>query len=315
MLKTESKEMLKISTYRELECKNELLPLMDQAFHLPFNLKEFEKIVKIDPRAKNGPIGFCATENEHLVGFVGVWDLPTRNLDEDIEYIGGVYGVATLPGYMRRGICTALMSATHEYFRQKSYSFSFLSTVPTSIAYNLYKTMGYKDLTEFPSAYKIIPSNHAKTYKEKTREQPDLDKILKIYNEYSKTKTGFTIRDKEYLNIIMRIEGINAKDYIVEEQGYVILKKDKNGTQIKEIVALSRKCLEKLVEKAENDARTAVYDRAVTDDEVMRIYRAHNYMLISRSNGVTMIKPLTASASFKQIYGDKFYVSGLDIGC
>jgi len=315
VLKTESKEMLKILTYRELECKNGLLPLMDQAFHLPFNLKEFEKIVKIDPRAKNGPIGFCATENEHLVGFVGVWDLPTRNLDGDIEYIGGVYSVATLPGYMRRGICTALMSAAHEYFRQKSYSFSFLSTVPTSVAYNLYKTIGYKDLTEFPSAYKIIPSNHAKTYKEKTREQPDLDKILKIYNEYSKTKTGFAIRDEEYLNAIMRIEGINAKDCIVEEQSYVIFKKGKNGTQIKEIVALSAKYLEKLVEKVENNARTAVYDKAVMDREVLQIYQTRKYMLLSRSNAVAMIKPLAATTSFKQVYGDKFHVSGLDIGC
>jgi len=306
---------LKISTYRELECKSELLPLMDQAFHLPFNLRAFEKIVKIDPRVRNGPVGFCAMENERLVGFVGAWDLPTRNLDGDIEYICGIYGVATLPGYMRKGICTALMSVAHEYFKQKSYLFSFLSTMPTSVAYNLYKTMGYKDLTEFPSAYKIIPSNQAKTYKEKTREQLDLDKILKIYNEYSKAKTGFVIRGKEYLNIIMRIEGINGKDCMVEEQGYVILKKDKNGTQIKEITALSTKCLEKLVEKAENDARTAVYDRAVTDDEVMRIYRARNYMLLSRSNGVTMIKPLTASASFRQIYGDKFCVNGLDVGC
>ena len=307
--------MLKISTYRELECKNELLPLMDRAFHLPFNLKEFEKTVKIDPRVKNGPIGFCAIENEHLVGFVGVWDLPTRNLDGDLEYIGGVYGVATLPGYTRRGICTALMRTAHEYFRQKGYSFSFLSTVPTSVAYDLYKTMGYKDLIEFPSAYKIIPSNHAKTYKEKTREQPDLDKILKIYNEYSKTKTGFAIRDEEYLNALMRIEGINAKGCIVEEQSYVIFKKDKNGTQIKEIVALSAKYLEKLVEKVENNARTAVYDKAVMSNEVWQIYRKRKYMLLSRSNTVAMIKPLAAAVSFKQNYGDKFHVSGLDVGC
>jgi GNAT superfamily N-acetyltransferase len=141
---------------------------MDQAFHLPFNLRTFEKTVKIDPRVRNGPAGFCAIKDERLVGFVGVWDLPTRNLDGDIAYIGGIYGVATLPSYMRKGICTALMSAAHEYFKQKGYLFSFLSAMPTSVAYNIYKTMGYKDLTEFPSAYKIIPSNHAKTYKEKT---------------------------------------------------------------------------------------------------------------------------------------------------
>jgi len=51
-----------------MECKDELLPLMDQAFHLPFNPREFEKLVETDPRSKDGPAGFCALENEHLVG-------------------------------------------------------------------------------------------------------------------------------------------------------------------------------------------------------------------------------------------------------
>jgi len=305
---------LKISTYRELEYKSELLPLMNQAFHLPFNLKAFERIVEIDLRVKSGPVGFCAIEDEHLVGFVGVLDLPTRNLDGDMEHIGGICGVATLPGYMRKGICTALMNAAHEYFKQKNYSFSFLSTVPTSMAYNLYKAMDYKDLTEFPSAYKTIQNGDIKIL-EKTRKRLNFEKILEIYTEYSKAKTGFVIRDKEYLNTLMRVEGLNAKDCMIEEQGYVINKKDKNGTRIKEIVALSAKCLKRLVQKVENNTRTAVYDKAVMDNKVLQIYRARKYMLLSRSNAVAMIKPLTAAVSFKQTYGDKFYVGGLDVGC
>jgi hypothetical protein len=51
------------------------------------------------------------------------------------------------------------------------------------------------------------------------------------------------------------------------------------------------------------------------DNKVLQIYRARKYMLLSRSNAVAMIKPLTAAVSFKQTYGDKFYVGGLDVGC
>jgi len=98
---------------------------MDQAFHLPFNPIEFEKLVETDPRSKDGPVDFCALENEHLVGFVGVWDLPARNAIGNVDHIGGIYSVASLPHYGRKGICTTLIERTHGYFREKRLSLFF----------------------------------------------------------------------------------------------------------------------------------------------------------------------------------------------
>ena len=49
--------MMEITTYRELQSKDELLPLMDQAFEWPFNPVEFEEIIKADPRLQHGPVG------------------------------------------------------------------------------------------------------------------------------------------------------------------------------------------------------------------------------------------------------------------
>ena len=76
---------LKIVTYRELESKDSLLPLLDHAFRWPFNQRSFDQTAKIDPRLKNGPVGFCAVEDNRVVGYVGVMDLATRTLDGAVE--------------------------------------------------------------------------------------------------------------------------------------------------------------------------------------------------------------------------------------
>jgi len=125
---------MKILSYRDLKSKDGLLPLLDHAFHWVFNQRQFENLIRIDPRSKNGPVGFCAVENERIIGHVGVLDLATRTLDGKVEYVGGLYGVATLPGYTRRGVCTALMDKAHQYFKEKDCLFSFLATSPTLTA-------------------------------------------------------------------------------------------------------------------------------------------------------------------------------------
>jgi len=128
---------MKIIPTRDLESKDGLLPLLDHAFYGIFNHRQFEDLAKIDSRLKNSPVGFCAVEDGRIIGHVGVMDLATRTLDRSIEYVGGVYNVATLPGYTRKGVCTTLMSRAHEYFRDKRYGFSFLSTSQALVAHDL----------------------------------------------------------------------------------------------------------------------------------------------------------------------------------
>lgn len=60
---------MKVETYRELESKDELFPLIDQAWWEMLNPIEFEEIVKTDPRLKHSPVGYVAAENDHIVGF------------------------------------------------------------------------------------------------------------------------------------------------------------------------------------------------------------------------------------------------------
>jgi GNAT superfamily N-acetyltransferase len=153
---------MKIIPFRDLESKDGLLPLLDHAFYWVFSQRQFDDLVKIDSRLKNGPVGFCAVEDGQIIGHVGVMDLPTRTLDRSIEYVGGLYNVATLPGYTRKGVCTTLMSRAHEYFMDKHYRFSFLSTSQALVAHALYEKLGYVDLTQHPSVYKVFHGKKTK---------------------------------------------------------------------------------------------------------------------------------------------------------
>jgi predicted acetyltransferase len=316
IFETKEQAEMKILTYRELESTDELLPLLDHAFRWTFNQRTFDKLVKIDPRLKNSPVSFCALENGHIVGNVGVMDIATKTLNGTIEYVGGIYGVATLPSHTKRGVSTTLMNQTHEYFRDRGYRFSLLGTSHTIIAHAFYQKLGYSDLFECPSAYKVT---RTKTTKPRTKEKPekiDFDRLLKIYNRRVKDCNGLTIRDKSYLEMLKKGEGFTPKECIIEEDGYVLFKEIKgmwvNGVWIRELVAQNPKTMNKLLELAEKKAKEMIYDRAVMDKELLEVYRSRGYMIQERSHSVMLVKPLATGASFNQTYGSKLYMTGLD---
>ena len=308
---------MEILTYKEIESKETLLPLMDNAFGWPFNPRMYERLVKIDPRLRNSPVGFCAVENGRAIGYVGVMDLATRTLDGNVEYVGGIYGVATLPTHARKGISTALMNRVHEHFREKKYRFSFLCTSHTLVAYAMYQKLGYTDLLERPSAYKVLNLKKAKATGEQRSGKLDFDRLLKVYSKFVKGKTGFVVRDKAYLTMLKKTGYFGGKDCIIEEDGYVIFRSNWGGkwtkaTWIRELVALNAKEMNRLVGLVEAKARDLIMDRDVPDKALLQVYKSRGYMIEERSHGVIMVKPLTADATFKQTYGDKFYLTDLD---
>jgi GNAT superfamily N-acetyltransferase len=308
---------MKILTYRELESKNSLLPLLDHAFGWTFNPRTFKTIINLDPRLKNGPVAFLAVENGAVIGSVGVMDMATRTLDGDIEYVGGIYGVATLPTHVRRGVSTALMNATHQYLKEKGYSFSLLWTNRTLVAHAMYEKLGYVDWLERPTAYKVLEVKKAKRTEKKKAAKPDLDSILKIYEKYVESKVGFVVRDKTYLEMLRRAEDLSSKDFITDKEGYAIFKTNVGGTWIRgtwirELVALNTEAANRLLKRVEEKSKDLIYDRAVFDDKILEAYNSRDYMIQKTSHSVLMVKPLTSNTSFKKIYGDKFFLTSLD---
>lgn len=305
---------MKILTYRELEQRNAMLPLMEQAFGWPFDPVEFEKTIKADPRLKDGSVGFCFLKEGKVLGYVGVMDLTLRTAAGKVERVGGLYGVATFPGYTRQGICTALINRAHEYFLEKGYRFSFLTTSPTIVAHALYGKLGYFDVASFLSAYKVKekPEQH-ETLKRERIPKWDYDRMLELFHEYVRGRTGFVVRDETYLKMLIKQYEISAKECILTQEGYVIFKKEKKQARIRELVARSQKEMGRLIGLVEDKAQSIVIGRlGVWDSIVNRVYRSRGFTVLETGYGVLMVKELVGDASFSDSYGDRFQMSALD---
>jgi GNAT superfamily N-acetyltransferase len=302
---------MQIVAYRDLESKNGLLPLLEQAFGWPFNEEEFNKYIKLDPRLKNGAVGFCALEDGKVVSYVGAMDLATRTLDGTVEPVGGVYGVATLPGYTRQGFSAALFKTTHEYFKDKGYRFSFLNTSRSLVAYSLYKKLGYSDVYSYPSVYKVLDTTKAAPLKMKTQKL-DLDKILALYNKYVKDKVGLTARDRAFLEMLAKDKRLTSKGTVCNDKGYVVFTKDQYFTRIWELVAQSKADAIELVKIVEGKARGVICGRAVLDNALRRVYSSQGYTILNEGHGVFMVKPLEPDALFNQVYGEDFFQMSMD---
>jgi GNAT superfamily N-acetyltransferase len=302
---------VQIVAYRDLESKNGLLPLLEQAFGWPFSELEFNRFIKLDPRLKNGAVGFCALENGKVVSYVGVMDLATRALDGTVEPAGGVYGVATLPGYTRRGFSTTLFKTTHEYFKGKGYRFSFLNTSRALVAYSLYKKLGYSDVYSYPSVYKVLGATKAAPSKMETQKL-DLDRILALYNKCVRNKVGLAIRDRAFLQMLVKDKRLTSKETFCTDKGYVVFMKDRYFTRILELVALSKAEAAELIKTVEGKARGVIFGRAIIDKTLRQIYSSQGYAILNEGHGVFMVKPLESGALFSLAYGEDFFQTSLD---
>jgi len=163
----------------------------------------------------------------------------------------------------------------------------------------------------------VLNQKKAKATGEQRSRKIDFDKLLKIYGEFVKDKTGLVVRDKAYLTMLKKTGYFSGKDCIVEEDGYVIFRSNWGGTWskatwIRELVALNARQMNRLLGLVEAKATDLIMDRDVLDKALLQFYKSRGYMIEKRSHGVIMVKPLTADASFKQTYGDKFYLTDLD---
>lgn len=303
---------MKIITYPELEQKNELFALMEQALWWPLNTAEFEKVIKADPRLRDSPVGFAATENQRLIGFVGVMNLATRTLNGSEENAGGIWGVATHPAHSRKGIATTLMQKAYQHFREKGYRFSFLNAERTGIAYRFYQKLGYRESLVYPSAYKLVKRPKKQAEKPDKKIKPDWNKILEIHQQATKNRTGLVIRNLEYMKTLGIRKTIHPEKTIQTERGYALLKEDEGNLRIKEINSLTLEETNKLLRKIEEKATKTIIARAVLNSQTLNVYQSRDYVVLKESYEVLMAKPLTKTTTFQEVYGDKFYLSSAD---
>lgn len=303
---------MQIVTYRELEPKDDFMMLMEIAFWWPISPKTMQERIETDVRLKHGPVGFCAVKDGRLIGFVGVMDIPTKTVAGETEIIGGVWAVATNPGFARQGICKTLMENALDYFRLQNYRFSFLCTSRTIIAHHIYREMGYEEVesaNQYDGVYKVL--DKPESANPGLRAHLDPHKAYRIYETFVKGKVGFVVRQSDFVAMYLRRKRFDESKSILLANGYALLSENQDMTKIQEMVALDYDTYEELIDKTEISAKAGVINRAVADPKLLDIYKSRGYGVHTGNNNVLMVKPLK-EAWFSDAYGDSFYIGGLD---
>ena len=303
---------MEIVSYRELEPKDDFMMLMDLAFWWPITPKAMEEKISLDARLKNSPVGFCAVQGGRLAGYVGVMDIPTNTLSGEIETVGGVWSVATNPGQARRGICKTLMGKAHDYFRSRNYRFSFLCTGRTIIAYAIYKKMGYQEIemvNQLKCVYKVL--DRAAPERAGVLPQIDPKRIYQIYSKFAEGKTGFVIRQEDFVTMYSVRKKFDQKKSILKSNGYALLAETENVIRVRDLAALDYDTYGELIDETEQLAQRGIINGSVADEALVDLYRSKGYRLQSGHSGVMMVKQLT-QASADEVYGSSFYLAPLD---
>jgi len=303
---------MEIVTYRQLKPKDSFMLLMDQAFWWPLSPAHLEKLINLDIRLKNSPVGFCAVEDGKLAGFVGVMDIPTRTVSRNEETVGGIWCVATNPRFAKRGISKTLMDKAHQYFLEKKYHFSFLTTSRTIIAYAIYVKMGYVEVEKvnlYPEAYKVFNE-----VKPELKSETGLDsaKIFNIYQESVRDKTGFVVRQNDFLAVSSERKRFDEKKSIQIENGYALVGGPREVSRIMELVSLDEQTYHKLLDQVESMTPNGVIDRMITDEKLLKIYKSRGYRIEEGDHGVVMVKKL-GKFNFEEKYGDAFHIGMMDL--
>jgi predicted acetyltransferase len=303
---------LNIVTYRELKSKADIMMLMDMAFWWPVSPQGMEERMASDDRLKDGPVGFCAVENDRLVGYVGVMDIPTKTVSGQTEMVGGIWAVATNPAFARRGICKTLMEKAHQYFKSRNYRFSFLCTGRTIIAYRIYKEMEYEEVdsvNQIKAVYKVL--NKPKREKKIVSSSLDSDRIFHIYQQFIQNKVGFALRQIDFADMFARRKRYDPKISILKSKGYALLSESENVIKVRDMAALDYDTYGEIIDDTEDHALNGVINGSVDDVKLVELYRSKGYLVQNGHNGVVMVKPLN-DAKFEEIYGKSFHIGALD---
>ena len=308
----ESEPNMEILTYRELKQKDDFMMLMELAFWWPLSPQAMEEKTRSDVRFKDGPVGFCAVEDDRLVGHAGVMDIPTRTVEGKTEMVGGIWAVATNPSRARRGISKILMEKAHHYFRSKNYRFSFLCTGRTIIAYAFYRKLGYAEVepvNRFKGAFKVL--DRAEAGRRNVNPTIDPEKIYRLYRKFVEGKTGFAIRQEDFVTMHAKGKRFDEKISIFKENGYALLTENQGVTKVQELVAFDHATHRELIDQIEQGAKTGVISHVITDQWLLGEYQSRGYRTQSGEDGVMMVKNLT-DVGIDEVYGSSFYLGILD---
>jgi GNAT superfamily N-acetyltransferase len=162
-------------------------------------------IRRLDPR----PFPFLAlyaVDEGNVVGQVGVFRLPMM-MTHGPEDVGGIWAMATHPGYSRRGVGSLLIEEAHARMRAAGLRFSVLGTSRHWVAHPFYRRHGYQEIAGFASALNhrdsLLSYENKLQVKQATRE--NLDETDALFHQIAIGKIGFARRHDPFMSMMVDI--------------------------------------------------------------------------------------------------------------
>ena len=233
--------------------------------------------------------------------------------------VGGVNAVGTHPRFARRGAMTAIMNASHKYFKERGLEHSVLTTSRSLGAMTLYERLDYVELARSSVAMKY-PNQPRVSAQSETNIRPfadeDLSQVDRVFREVVAGSYGFIHRPNNFLKARNHTIGldINPKEKLRVAgrggmvSGYAYWESNPHLSEAHEILALDRSSFHTLLADAEQrnpEGGILVRCSGLTNLEIRWIKEA-GYQGPIESYGRTIIKSLTGktdSEKMKALYG------------
>ncbi len=242
--------------------------------------------------------------------------IPTETTDGKLE-IGGVNAVGTRPDHARRGIMTAIMNRTHEYFRERDLEYSLLTSSWRLGAMVMYGKMDYAEISSGWVAFKY--PNLARTpmpseAKVRAFTESDFDAVDGVFNEAVKGSYGLIYRPRHFLKARKFSSGeIKWEDLRIVQRGervtgYAHWETNPRTYDTKEIMALDKASFHALLADAEQrtpGVATVTLCEGLTDLEIGWLREA-GYLAPLKMYSSTVVKSLrgkTNAEAIKRTYG------------
>lgn len=205
--------------------------LSEYAFQYELSKEELEK--KRKEKEDHVVLGWV-TDEDKLAGKVHIIPFKTY-VNGQIFEMGGIASVATWPEYRRQGISKHLMYQSLVEMKNKGQVLSFLSP----FSHSFYRKLGW-ELAFTNQSFSISTRQLRQDWKVEgyvKREQPDLDKLEKVYTAYAKSYTGTRVREDKWWKskILTPSERVVfSYNHDGEPEGYLIYQVKNNGFTIKD---------------------------------------------------------------------------------
>jgi GNAT superfamily N-acetyltransferase len=306
---------MRILTYDEVD-HDQVLVMHMSGFGWPLTEERAEAMAEHDRRIWK-LFGIYAVRGDKVLGQIIPFRLRLRSTEGMADQLG-VAEVVTAPDETRKGIATALMKRIEQLGVEEGMTTSWLMTGEHLVAHNLYRKLGYFNVSTFPRGFKRITKRQKQCGDVRLRQyrKDDCRKLAGIYEEYLKGSLGFTDRQWDFLEtgIATQQLGRDAIKVAMREGeivGYAVSSPREGVAFIMEAVAPEKRDFDSIVSALETQFKgSLVVGSSLIWKKQRDRFASLGYQIRPKHWYRLMVKPLKKGMSRQ----DTEHLYGLDDG-